>query len=205
MNSNSLLLGLSFAGVALALFALPPAAVAQDSAANAQPAQSIGKALGHFYDFEIDSAAVAFRAVAAGEGTPETRAEALEYVGLIAWRYRRNWPVAVQAYEEALLLGARSARTLAAWSRMETARGNHSAGFQLARRALAAATNSADTSRAIRRLGEAALAGHGETPLREAHQILTLLLPENHSFLEFSRMLCGGSGRRAARGEQQWQ
>ncbi len=188
MNSNSLLLGLSFAGVTLALFALPPAAVAQDSATNAQGTPSIGKAFGHFYDFEIDSAAVAFRAVAAGEGTPEARAEALEYVGLIAWRYRRDWPVAAQAYEDALVLGARSARTLAAWSRMETARGNHSVGFQLARRAFAVAMNVADSSRAARRLGEAALAGRDTMALRRAHQILTLLLPESHGFLEFSRI-----------------
>lgn len=149
--------------------------------------QTLDEAVAHFWDHAIDSAETAFRAVVASDAPADDRAQAFRYLGLFAWRYRKDHESARQAFQRAVALDVDLARTLAAWSRMETAAGDAAQGVRLARRALAASAAAADEARAARRLGEAALATGDPESLREAHTALTGLLPDNYSFLDFSR------------------
>lgn len=178
--------------------------------AAAQDRPDLQAAFNHYQRHELDAATAAFEAVVRSPGTEvhrEERVTAHVLLGLLAWRYRLDWERAERELEAALALAEDSAGVLADISRMERQRGRHREAVEAARAALRTAESAAEAAEAARMLGDAALAAAGmaagtEPPtadrrrerdaralawLRDAHDALVRVLPENTGLPDLSR------------------
>jgi len=140
------------------MLCLAPTALAAQEGAAPEPEATIPTAHQAFMRHDLDATRAILERALTGEFDPTDRAEAHRRLAALAWRFDGDFARGRDHLDRALEVAASRSDTHAERARLETATGRPEIARRAALDALGAARNAADSTRAVVRLAEAALA-----------------------------------------------